>query len=218
MASVASALCKLLVMALFVGCPLLAHFFLRDHDAVLLRGFLLILPLVALACWALLRASRKLYCVAAVLIAACIVYAIEQRSHAGLAVIYGAPHALAYVFLLWLFGRTLMNGRVALITRLARGIHGTLPPSMEAYTRRVTLAWCVFSALQLVASALLLAFASLESWSLFVNILNAPLLALMFAGEYIYRVIRYPHHPHASIVQAVRAFTRHAVSFDAKTH
>ena len=213
----ASALCKVFVMALFVGCPLLAHFFLLDQDAVVLRGALLILPLAVLSCWALLRAANKLFCLAAIIAAASVVYAIEQHSHAGMAVIYGVPHASAYIFLLWLFGRTLSDGREALITRLARGVHGTLAPPMEKYTRRLTLAWCVFFALQLVVSATLLAFAPLESWSLFVNILNAPLVVLMFAGETVYRVVRYPDHPHASIVQMVRAFTRHAVSSDAKT-
>lgn len=213
----ASALCKVIATALFVGCPLLAHFFLLDQDAVVLRGVLLILPPAVLACWALWSASNKLFCLAAIIAAASMVYAIEQYSHAGLAVIYGAPHASAYIFLLWLFGRTLINGRQALITRMARGVHGTLAPPMEKYTRRLTLAWCVFFALQLVVSATLLTFAPLESWSLFVNILNAPLVVLMFAGEYVYRVVRYPDHPHASIVQMVRAFTRHAVLSDTKT-
>lgn len=213
----ASAVCRLFVMALFVACPLRAHFLLLDHSAGLLRGVLLILPLAVLACWALLRATNKLVYLVAVIAAAGVVYAIEQHSHAGLAVIYGVPHASAYIFLLWLFGRTLIDSREALITRLARGVHGTLTPLMEKYTRRLTFAWCVFFALQLVVSTALLTRASLESWSLFVNILNAPLVVLMFAGEYVYRVVRYPDHPHASIIQMARAFTRHAVPSDTKT-
>jgi hypothetical protein len=93
-------------------------------------------------------------------------------------------------------GRTLVEGREPLITRLAREVHGSLAPFMEAYTRRVTVAWCVFCAAQLGMSAALLIFASLEKWSLFVNILNAPLVVLMFVGEYIYRVMRFPDYPH----------------------
>lgn len=217
MSPLTSTLCRLFVMVVFVACPLLAHFFLLDQDSTYLRGVLLMLPLVVLACWALLRASNKFICFIGVIAAAGVVYAMERHSHAGLAVIYGVPHALAYIFLLWLFGRTLSDGREALITQLARGVHGTLTPTMERYTRRLTVAWCMFFALQLMVSALLLAVAPLEGWSLFVNILNGPLVVSMFVGEYVYRLLRYPDHPRATIVQMVTAFTRHAVPSDTKT-
>ena len=121
----------------------------------------------------------------------------------------GLPHAVIYLSLLWSFGRTLGHGREALITAVARRFHGSLPPYMERYTRRLTGAWCVFFAAQLVVSALLLAFASLENWSLFVNVLNLPLLAAMFVGDYVFRVLRYRGYPHASIAQAARAFATH---------
>src|SRR5205085_11340236 len=96
-----------------------------------------------------------------------------------------------------------------LITRVARRLHGSLPPYMEAYTRRLTSAWCVFFIAQLVVSALLLAFSSLEAWSLFVNLLNLPLVAAMFVGDYLFRVLRYRRYPHASIAQSVEAFAKH---------
>lgn len=121
-----------------------------------------------------------------------------------------APHAAIYSFLLWLFGRTLLRDREPLITTVARRVHGRLEPEIEAYTRRVTQAWCLFFAAQLAVSALLLAFVPLPVWSLFVNLLNAPLLVLMFAGEYLYRVMRYPEHPRVSIAVALRAFEKRA--------
>ena len=74
-------------------------------------------------------------------------------------------------------------------------------------SRRVTFAWCVFFAAQIVASALLLTFASLETWSLFIGLLNFPLLMLMFAGEYVYRVTRHRNFPHASIMAAIHVFS-----------
>jgi|SRR5438105_3880345 len=121
----------------------------------------------------------------------------------------GLPHAAVYSFLLWLFGRTLPAGKEALVTRVARRFHGSLPPYMEAYTRNLTAAWCVFFAAQLTLSALLFAFASLEAWSLFVNLLNVPLLAAMFTGDYVYRVLRYRNYRHATIAQSVAAFAKH---------
>ena len=124
----------------------------------------------------------------------------------------GLPHAAAYLFMLWLFGRTLLRGREPIVTRIARRVRGTLPAEMETYTRRLTVAWCLFFAAQLVLSALLLAFGSVEHWSLFVNVLNLPLVALMFVGEWLYRVIRYPHLPQSSIAKVVRAFAQDRAS------
>ena len=133
------------------------------------------------------------------------------RDSFGVAAVSGLTHAAANLILLWYFGRTLRAGREALITRLARRVHGSLQPEMVGFTRRVTLAWCVFFAGQVAVSALLLAFARFEIWSMFVNLINLPLIALMFAGEYLYRMIRFPDHPRASIARIVRAYAEDAV-------
>jgi uncharacterized membrane protein len=74
----------------------------------------------------------------------------------------------------------------------------------------VTIAWCVFFAAQLIVSAFLFAFASLGTWSLFVNLLNLPLLAVMFVGQLVYRMLRYPDYPRTSIGQAIQAYTKDA--------
>jgi len=126
-----------------------------------------------------------------------------------IASVAGLPHGAAYAFLLWLFARTLVPGKDALITSVARRFHGSLPDYMESYTRRLTVWWCVFFAAQLAASALLLRFAPLSTWSFFVNVLNMPLVAAMFVGDYLYRVLRYPGYAHPSIAQAIAAFTQH---------
>ena len=123
----------------------------------------------------------------------------------------GISHAAVYLFLLWYFGRTLAPGRESIITRFARRVHGALPPAMERFTRRLTIAWCAFFAGQLIASALLFAFAPLSAWSLFINLLNLPLLTLMFVGQVVYRRLRYPDWPRGSIWQAVEAFSKDAV-------
>jgi uncharacterized membrane protein len=118
------------------------------------------------------------------------------------------PHAAIYLFLLWMFGRTLVRGSEPLITRVARRVHDVLMPEIEAYTRRVTQAWCCFFAAQILVSALLFALAPLDIWLLFVGVLHFPLVVLMFCGEYLYRVMRYPDHPRTSIANSLRAFTK----------
>jgi hypothetical protein len=137
----------------------------------------------------------------------------------GLAAVSGISHAVAYVFLLWYFARTLARGCEPLITRFARGVHGPLQPGMELFTRQVTIGWCVFFASQLIVSALLLAFAPLSAWSLFINLLNLPLLSMMFVGQLAYRAIRHPDYPRTSVVQAIRAFTKDSpLSSSAEMH
>jgi uncharacterized membrane protein len=140
---------------------------------------------------------------------AAIVDAPATSMRLGLAVLNGIPHAAINLFLLWLFARTLIRGHEALITRFARTVHASLPRDIEAYTRHVTRAWCVFFGAQVLASAILFALASLENWSLFVNVLSFPLVPVMFVAEYLYRLARFPDFPHASIWQGVRAFVDH---------
>jgi len=122
------------------------------------------------------------------------------------AIAWSVVHGLVYGLLLWLFARSLRGGREALITGVARRVHGALAPDIEAYTRRVTIAWCVFFSAQLAVSTTLFAIVSWETWSLFTAVLNVPLLALMLVGEYGYRTLRYPHHPRVPILRALRAF------------
>lgn len=133
------------------------------------------------------------------------------RDSLGMVAVSGLTHAAVNLFLLWYFARTLRAGEEALITRLARRVHGFLPPEMEAYTRRVTVAWCAFFAAQIAVSMLLLAFAPFPIWSMFVNLINVPLIALMFGGEYLYRMVRFPNHPRASIARILRAYAEDTV-------
>lgn len=128
------------------------------------------------------------------------------RDSLGAAAVSGSTHACAYLIMFWYFARTLRDGRQPLITRLALSVHGSLPPEIVAFTRRVTVAWCAFFAAQVLVSLLLLAFAPFEVWSMFVNLLNLPLLVLMFVVDYLYHSVRFPDHPRASIARILRAF------------
>jgi uncharacterized membrane protein len=196
----------LLVLAC-IGYPYLVHSSVGKLEAGPLALILTWLPLGALALWALLRSRRNGAWLAVLLAAGLLVY-VGERERMGLIVSSGLSHVAANLFLLWYFGRTLMRGREPLITRFARRVHGALQPGMESFARRLTIAWCVFFAAQLIASALLLWFAPLEAWSLFVNVLNFPLVALMFVGQWVYRGIRHPDCPRASIWRAVEAFIK----------
>jgi len=184
----------------------LVHSAVADRQSEPIRVALMMLPLLAAACWIAARSRHKLLWTLVLVAGAGTIFLLEHQERWGLAAAYGLPHAAAYIFLLWFFGRTLRSGKEPFVTRLARRVHGTLPPAMATYTRRVTFAWCVFFAAQLAASALLLLFSSLDRWSLVVNVLNFPLVAAMFVAEYAYRVARHRDFPHASFFKSIQAF------------
>lgn len=201
---------KALIVLAFVAYQVLLHASVIGVQGGAIRVVLLWLPLMALAVWVVARARNKATWLAGLFAAGVLIYLAENQEQLGLVAFSGISHATACLFLLWLFGRTLAPGTEALVTRISRRVHGALPGEMERFTRNLTLVWCVFFAAQLVASALLYEFASLEVWSAFVNLLNLPLLGLMFAGQWIYRNIRHPDFPRATTWQAIEAFTRDA--------
>src|SRR5229473_7159673 len=68
----------------------------------------------------------------------------------------GIVHALIYTALVAVFASSLLPGREALVTSLARKMHATVPHEHAVYTRGVTWAWTSFFAAQLTVSLALL--------------------------------------------------------------
>jgi uncharacterized membrane protein len=111
---------------------------------------------------------------------------------------------MAYLALLALFGASLQPGREAVITVLARRSRGRLSADIVRYTRRVTWAWCWFFLAQLICSLMLLLFAPLGVWSLFINLCNLPLIGVMLCAEYVYRQWRHAARPPERLTDMVR--------------
>lgn len=123
------------------------------------------------------------------------------------ALLYYLEHLGVYLLLSAFFGRTLFGPAESLVTRMARGVHGgVLSPAQAAYTRRVTLAWCIFFAGMALVSTLLFLLAPVALWSVFANLLGGPLIALMFVGEYLWRRRALPNETPATMADAVRAW------------
>ncbi|HEU0289208.1 MAG TPA: hypothetical protein VFR39_00370 [Burkholderiales bacterium] len=199
---------KALVVLACVAYQYLVYSSVSNAQPGPLHLILIWLPLAVLAGWIVVRSTNKLLWLTALLAMGFIVYLLEHQDRLGLAATSGISHTAAYLFMLWYFGHTLARGREPAITRFARRVHGALPPGMELFTRRLTIAWCAFFIAQLSASALLLAFAPLGVWSLFINLLNLPLLAVMFVGQMVYRAIRHPEFPRVTVLQAIESFTK----------
>jgi uncharacterized membrane protein len=119
----------------------------------------------------------------------------------------GILQGVIYAVLLAVFARTLRPGRTPLVSRFAILMRGALPPEIDRYTRRVTLAWCLFFAAEITASILLLAFAPYRQWLFFVSVATWPLVAVMFLGEYAYRRYRLRHYRLETLADMMRLFT-----------
>ena len=122
--------------------------------------------------------------------------------------VYFIQHAGGNAVMALVFGRSLVGNRVPLCSRIAAIVHGPLEPEVARYTRRVTWAWTVFFAVTAGVSALLFAYAPIMLWSVFANLLAVPLVALMFAVEYVVRLWLLPDIKHAPILAAIRLCLR----------
>ena len=202
---------KTLLLLSFVGYPVLLHVFILKEDEVEMWKLLFVFgPLLAAAAWVIFRITSKLWWpLLALMFAGALYYiATGEQGRIGLLAVNGLSNASLNLFLLWLFGRTLLPGREPLISQISRHINGELREEVADYTRQVTIAWCLFFAMQVIVSLLLYLFAPVSAWSFFINVLNLPLLILMFAGEKLYRTLRFPNHPKTSIMKAIEVYSK----------
>jgi uncharacterized membrane protein len=109
--------------------------------------------------------------------------------------------------LLMTFGWTLQKDRKPLCVHFAEMINGeALPAEHERYAHKVTVAWVAFFAMMIITSTLLFFMAPLATWSIFVNFLTLPLVALMFMVEFMVRRRVLADLPTGHILDAVRAY------------
>ena len=132
---------------------------------------------------------------------------------AGAAVYWATPAAEWLLFLppivinlalAWLFGRTLVQGRVPLIARFALIEQGTLSPELQAYTRMLTWLWTLLFIAAAAISAGLALSGDRDAWSMFTNLINYLLVAGLFLGEFVYRRLRFRNYRHHSPLQLLR--------------
>jgi uncharacterized membrane protein len=201
---------KILLLLAFIAYPILLHVFVLKEEVEMAHLLLVFAPLLGVAAWVLFRMlDRMWWPLLALGFAAAIWYIVAgDYGRIGLLAVNGLSHASLNLFLLWLFGRTLLPGREPLISQISRHINGELKPEVVEYTRHVTVAWCVYFVIQVLVSLLLYVFASLAAWSFFINVLNLPLLILMFVAEKTYRTLRFPNHPKTSILKAIEVYSK----------
>jgi uncharacterized membrane protein len=198
-------------VACVVASPLVTHAALvTGRHRLLAAGFAL--GQMAVVGAVAVRQRRGPLRVAALVLVAALALLLAARladpallAEPGLIATSGLSHAVLYGCLLALFAGSLRPGRTPLVSRLARRIRGHLSPAVVAYTRGVTIVWCWFCVAQLAGSAMLFLMAPRAVWSLFVNVLDTPLLAALFAGEYLVRRWWLPAEQHSPFMATLRS-------------
>lgn len=197
---------RIFLTLLVVASPLITHFALTA-DQWGATAYALVAGQTLIGLWLVLTRVRHPYKYpAAVALIACALTLAVLHLQSGLVLSTFLPHALANLALCTVFGLSLRPGHTPVITGMSHQIHGELPARIDRYTRRVTWLWCLFFLFELLGSVLLLAAAPIAWWSFFVNVMNAPLIAVLFLGEKLTRsfwVTNPPRERLADIVQMV---------------
>ena len=201
-----------------IGYAILAHHAASTPDPGLFEACVFIVPLMAVALAVAWRSPSRAWWLLGWALAAGGLWAVRDRLGAGTQWVLLAQHVGINAALCLGFGRTLARDSVPLISRLAQMVHGELSPRLVRYTRGATTAWTLFFALTALLSVLLFAWAPAAVWSGYVNLLSLPLLAAMFAGEYLARVLLIPREERSGFFEALTLYRRFSRNRDARSH
>ena len=195
----------LVIAALVIGYPLLAHY-TNESAQNNLGAWVAIAPVVLIAVMLAWRSPRRSIMLGVLLLFCVALWAGWPALEHYTGLVYWLQHLGLQLILFMTFARTLIAGRQPLCTRFAEAVHAPLTPQHEIYTRQVTVAWSLFFAAMAVVSTTLFFLTPLATWSVFANLLTLPLVALMFIVEYAVRRQVLPDLRHTRILDAVRAF------------
>jgi len=115
------------------------------------------------------------------------IFSLQNRNEIALFL----PPVYLNLLLFSLFFYSLQAGKEALISKFARVVFFETDPDILLYTRRVTKAWAVFFFGMAVEGLVLPFTTTLQTWSLFMNILNYLFIAIFFIIEFIYRRLNF---------------------------
>ena len=194
----------LLGVAYVVGC----HWLMTSAPDSRWNALLVIGPMLALVALFAARRGQRLVAGLAALVLAGLVLQAWQGGGLAPATLYLAQHVAIHASLALLFALTLRPGQEPLVTALARRVHGVLTPAMQAYSRKVTIAWSIYFVLMAAISVGLFLAAPFAAWAVFANLLTPLALLLMFVGEFLLRYRLHPEFERATFTAAMSAYAR----------
>ena len=194
------------IAAFCIAYPIVAHLASADPNPDRLDAAVAMAPLVALAGVMAWRSPHRYALLLLCLVGCAALYAASGWLVRHYNWVFLLQHAGMQALLGLAFGSSLRDGHIPMVSRFAAIVHGDLSPPLARYTRQVTWAWTLYFAVMTTASLLLFWLAPVVIWSAFANLLNLPLLALMFAGEYLARLCLLEPSDRAGPLEAIRAY------------
>ena len=208
-----------LPVALFVLYVVLTHVSVATGNDGLAVGSLLVLVVAIL--WPLVRRGGVGTC-AVLIVASAIVLSFLAGNWTRWLLFL--PPILVNLALAWIFGRSLVAGRIALVERFVRMMHhpdDVLDPEVFAYARTVAKCWTALFCFNAAVSVLLaltaspggmLDMAGLRSpiavptivWTLYSDFGCYALTFLLFVVEYQIRKRRFPWQPYSGFFDFLR--------------
>lgn len=194
------------IAAVCAAYPVVAHLASADPHPDRLDAAVAIAPLIALALVLAWRSPQRPWMLLLCLAGCALLYAVSGWLVQHYNWVFLLQHAGMQALLGLAFARTLRAGQQPMISRFATIIHGNLSPALARYTRQVTWAWTLYFAVMTTLSLLLFWLAPVSVWSAFANLLNLPLLVIMFSAEYAARRLLLAPSDRAGPLEAIRAY------------
>lgn len=192
--------------AFCIAYSVLSHFAAADPNPDLFDAAVAMVPPLALGALLAWRSAQRVWMLLLCIAVCAALYTSRHWLVQHFNWVFLLQHAGMQGLLGLAFGRSLRAGEVPMVSRFAAVIHGHLSPALERYTRQVTWAWTCYFAVMTTLSLLLFWLAPVAVWSVFANLLNLPLLILMFAAEYGARVVLLPASDRSGPLEAIRAW------------
>jgi uncharacterized membrane protein len=122
------------------------------------------------------------------------------------------PQVIINLSLALMFGVTLRRGRTPLIERFMRLQYGdAMHPVLVPYARRLTWIWTLFLVAMAAISVGLALFGTLKAWSLFTNIVNYLLVAILFVAQFAYSRLHYRVHASRGLWQSMAYAVKNSI-------
>jgi len=184
----------------------LSHWLMTSAPATPWNAVALLVPMLGAAAVCTWQAGQRVLsaCAAVAIVVLCLRAAMNFPMP--VEPLYLAQHAGIHLLLALWFGSTLRHGERPLISRVAARVHREMSPAVHRYTRKVTLAWTLYFLGMAMASLLLYAIASFETWAVFANLLTPLALGAMFGGEHLLRYRLHPEFERVGVLAAIRAY------------
>lgn len=192
------------IALLVIGYPALAHYTNENVENGQLGAVVAIAPAGVVSLMFAWKASPRWVWLTLLVLAFAAVAASWGLLEHHFGLVYWIQDAGMQAVLFMTFARTLFAGRKPLCTHFAEMAHGEITPQHAHYAGQVTWAWTIFFAVMAIVSTGLFFLAPLSVWSVFANFLTLPLIALMFALEFLVRRMLLPEMRTSRFIDAFK--------------